>query len=297
MPKSIRSTHFVPEWIDLTPRVPVPKIDWIQAKQLDVPYGTAPLQKFDLYYPAEPQAAFPTVILVHGGGFMWCDKRDWHLYPGFFALAAGFALVSVNYRLAPFAPFPAAVEDLKSTVCYLRQHASELHLDPDNFFLYGTSAGGNLVSYVGLDGVNTSGAPGDYHVNAVAALCPLINFSTYLNQALWILRLVPDVSRMMTGYLGGMPQKVPQRAKAASADSRIREQAPPFYIQHGDKDINVNVQQAVDFHHALSTRAHLKPDDLVLDILKGTAHAGAGPEFLERTNVEPILAFFKKHCK
>jgi acetyl esterase/lipase len=202
MGKSVRSTHFIPEWIDLGPWVPVPKTDWIKEKEPDVAYGDAPLQKLDLYYPNEQKASYSVVILVHGGGFMGCDKRDWHLYPGFYALRAGFALVSVNYRLAPADPFPAAVEDLKSAIHFLRKNAAQFRLDPDNFFLYGTSAGGNLVTYTGLDGGSSRGLPDDYRVNAVAALCPLINFSNYFNQTIWIAPLVPGIRKMMKGYLG-----------------------------------------------------------------------------------------------
>lgn len=297
MAPPIRKTRFVPEWIDMGPRIPVPKIDWISEKLLDVPYGDAPLQKMDIYYPAEKKENYPVLILVHGGGFTHCDKRDWHVYPGFHALGEGFALVSVNYRLAPADPFPAAIEDLKDAVAYLRENAGDLRLDADNFFLYGTSAGGNMVSYVGLDGAASRGMRRDFHVNAVAALCPLINFSEWAEQIPRYLLLIPAVRAMLNGYLGGMPNKVPQTALEASADSRISGNPPAFYLQHGTRDFAVKHLQSVNFYSKLKATGLLKDDDLVLDILEGAPHAGAGPEFLELEHVMPILDFFKAHIK
>ena len=90
---------------------------------------------------------------------------------------------------------------------------------------------------------------------------------------------------------------MPQRAVEASADSRIASGAPAFYIQQGDKDPAVNVRQAIDFYGKLKASGFLREEDLVLDILKGAPHAGAGPEFLEPANVKPILEFFISHMR
>lgn len=51
----IRKTKFVEEWIDMGPKIPVPRVDWIREKKLDVAYGGDPLQKMDIYYPNEVQ--------------------------------------------------------------------------------------------------------------------------------------------------------------------------------------------------------------------------------------------------
>lgn len=298
MREPIRDTKFVPEWIDMGPKIPVPRIDWIREKKLDVPYGEHTLQKMDIYYPNQvKKERYPVVILVHGGGFTHCDKRDWHVYPGFWALEQGFALVSVNYRLAPEVCYPALTDDLQAAIVYLRKHAQELRLDAENFFLYGTSAGGNMVSYVGLDGNASIGSENDYHVNAVAALCPAINFGKWLERTPWYLKLLPEARRMINGYLGGNPKKNPELAERASADSRITGDSPAFYIQQGDNDPLIHVSQATDFYEMLKEKSGLAPEDLVLDILEGAAHAGGGPDFLEPENILPILAFFERHME
>lgn len=298
MAPPIRKTKFVPEWIDMNPKIPVPRVDWIKNKLLDVPYGDDYLQKMDIYYPNNcEKPVYPVVILVHGGGFVQCDKRDWHVYPGFHALAEGFVLVSVNYRLAPAVSFPAETDDLKAAISYLRRNAARLRLDPDNFFSYGTSAGGNLVAYAGLDGPASRGSEQDFHVNAVASLCPLINFADWMKQTPWHFRLLPPVQKAMRSYVGEIPKESSALALRASADSRIAPHPPAFYIQHGDKDPAVHVRQSIDFYEKLKASGYFEEKDLVLHILEGAPHAGAGPHYLEPENVMPILTFFKRHIQ
>ncbi|MDR2654680.1 MAG: alpha/beta hydrolase [Oscillospiraceae bacterium] len=294
---TIRDTNFVPERIDMTPKVPMPRTEWIKNKKLDLPYGTDPLQTLDLYYPKETKEKYPLVILVHGGGFTHCDKRDFHLYPGFFTLDRGFALASVNYRLAPKDPYPAAVEDVKDAVAYLRGNAAELNLDSGNFFLYGTSAGGNLVACAGLDGGATAGGKRDYHVNAVADLCGLINFNTFIKQpANPLYKLVLYYLIARNGYIKARGRERARQLLEASADSRISSAVnpPAFYIQHGDLDPAVNVRQSISFYEKLKD-AGIADGKLKLHIMKGVYHAGAGPEYLERENVDCICDFFIEH--
>ena len=177
MKKNQFDADYLPDKIDLTGKSPYPVIDWIKEKRLDIAYGEGPMQKMDLYYPENAEAPFPTVIIIHGGGFMEGDKRDLHLYPGFFALLEGFALVSINYGLAPPAVFPSPVLDVKADICYLRAHARELKLDDGNFFLYGTSAGGNLATYAGLDGEAARGTENDHQGRAARG--PFILFLSF----------------------------------------------------------------------------------------------------------------------
>lgn len=298
MAAPIRKTKFVEGWIDMGPKIPVPKVDWIREKVLDVAYGEAPLQKMDIYYPnGVHKPSYPVLILVHGGGFSLCDKRDWHLYPGFHALQRGFVLVSVNYRLVPEVSYPSESEDIKKAVAYLRKNAKKLRLQDDNFFLYGTSAGGNLVTIVGMEGHDSRGREEDFHVNAVASLCPLLNFPDWIQKAPWYIRMMPSMRKALHGYLGGSPKKNPKLAVEASADRWIAPNPPAFYLQHGDKDPAVPVQQSVSFYEKLKASGYFGKEDLVLDILKGAPHAGAGPEFLEETNVLPILEFFERHME
>jgi len=100
----MRDANFPETWMDLTLDIPYPKKDWIRRKWLDVAYGEDPLQRIDIYHPNEnPHGLdkYPLLIILHGGGFTHMDKADWDVYPGFFWLEMGYAVASVNYRLAP----------------------------------------------------------------------------------------------------------------------------------------------------------------------------------------------------
>ena len=289
--KTIRDTRFVPQWIDTGPEIPVPRVEWIQRRYADVPYGPHPLQRFDLYLPNKGEGPWPVVVLVHGGGFCACDKRDWHLYPGFFALERGFALASVNYRLSPEVRFPAPIEDLKQAIHFLHLHQREYSVRCDQLFLYGTSAGGNLVSVAGLQLAATQES-----VRGVAALCPLLDLNQqweYLTSLDKADPIRPLLEEAAVQYLGDTPARLARQATQASADTYITPQAPPFYIQHGTLDPAIPVEQILCFAKKLRDAGCM----VTVDLLEGAGHAGGGPDFLEEQNVVPILNFFQTCCK
>lgn len=97
----------------------------------------------------------PTVVVVHGGGFIAGSKDDgdprtsdgetyWALGHGPL-LKAGYNVVCINYGLAPQVPYPTAVRQLGQALNYLREYAGELGLDMSRIVLSGGSAGGHIV--------------------------------------------------------------------------------------------------------------------------------------------------------
>ncbi|MFV0352915.1 MAG: alpha/beta hydrolase [Oscillospiraceae bacterium] len=292
MAPPIRKTKFNPQWIDMGPKIPVPKIDWIEEKRLDIPYGDDPLQRYDLYYPAKKASTpLPVLVIVHGGGFMHMDKRDWHMYPGFFALEKGFALISINYRLAPKNRYPEGEEDVANAILHIKEHAAEWGLDPEKICLYGTSAGGNLVSIVGLKAVNEN-AP--YNVRAVAALCPFLSFdwlrdSIKKKDSTLYRRLV--LPYICLNYFGR--KNWTEKRKLASAENYIEKTIPPFYLQSGTNDPAIDHRDVIRFYEQLAEAENATSKNLVLDVMEGAPHAGAGPEYLEPQNILPILEFFE----
>lgn len=113
----------------------------------DVAYAsTSAAQKLDIYLPAG-NGPFPVVVVIHGGGFMVGDKANPAL--GDALLDAGYAVASVNYRLAAEAKYPAQIQDVKAAVRFLRANAAKYNLDPRRFAAFGQSAGGNLAATLG----------------------------------------------------------------------------------------------------------------------------------------------------
>lgn len=109
----------------------------------------------DIYYSSEPCAkTLPTLIVIHGGGYIWGDKMSGDPNAGELdmgdtllmkAAEAGYNVVSLNYCLAPEYLYPSSITQLNSALSYLKEHASELDLNMDKIFLNGGSAGGNLA--------------------------------------------------------------------------------------------------------------------------------------------------------
>ncbi len=127
----------------------------------NLPYCNS--QKLDLYIPrAAVTRPLPIAMYVHGGGMTSGDKSD--LSPVFLdtLASAGYAVVSVNYRLAPRFRFPAQIEDVKCAIRYLRANASRYGLDGSKFFAFGTSVGGQLVALAALTGPDSAFDVGAY---------------------------------------------------------------------------------------------------------------------------------------
>ena len=128
---------------------------------LDIPYciDGNPAHTLDIALPAQGAGPFPAVVFIHGGGFYYGYKHNVHTAPAWNTIpAAGFALVSIDYRLTPEAPWPAQIYDCKAAIRFLREHGSEYGLDPQRIGVWGNSAGGLLAAVLASTGVPTSPA-------------------------------------------------------------------------------------------------------------------------------------------
>ena len=127
-----------------------PKV--ITATLTNIAYAnTSNAQVLDLYLP-KGDGPFPVVVNIHPGGFFSGDKDMVPGTPGKTMLEAGYAIASINYRLSGEAPFPAAVQDAKAAVRFLRANAVKYNLNPDKIAAFGQSAGGNIASMLGTAG-------------------------------------------------------------------------------------------------------------------------------------------------
>lgn len=111
--------------------------------------GGVPLR---LYRPAGSAAAhlLPVLVYFHGGGWTMGDLDTHDVLCRQLCNGAGVAVVSVDYRMGPENPFPAAVDDCIEATRWVQQQARTLSLDPDRVAVGGDSAGGNLAAVVAL---------------------------------------------------------------------------------------------------------------------------------------------------
>ncbi|MHC1740376.1 MAG: alpha/beta hydrolase fold domain-containing protein [Anaerolineaceae bacterium] len=290
-----------PDWIDTSPAVPQARTEYITRQTREIPYGDDPLQKLDIYLPEEGKGPFPVIVNVHGGGFSVCDKHDFHLYPTMFALQQGFAVAAVNYRLSPAVHYPEHYFDLERALLWIRQHGAEKNLDTNNIFLWGTSAGGNLVLQAGMEkGIPLPAelsAAKEVSINAVAALCPGIDLMHYGNTGTFLERLMVRILFFnLHKYVFGTKQVSEEAARQSNPTTYIQDGIVPLYLQQGTLDPAVPFASVKEFYEKLT--GILPPEDLVFDALEGAPHAGADEAFFLEKNVNPILRFFERHmCK
>ncbi len=99
----------------------------------------------DVYYPQNATAPLPTVVSIHGGGYVYGTKETYRRY-GMDMARRGFAFVNFNYRLAPKWKFPAPLWDTNAVMNWICANAARYHLDPQRIILIGDSAGAQLAS-------------------------------------------------------------------------------------------------------------------------------------------------------
>ncbi len=211
-------------------------------EQVDLIYSTAAGEelKLDLGVPDGP-GPFPVCILVHGGGFGAGDKRGMIKPLAAPLQQAGYAWISINYRLAPAHKYPASVEDLETAIRWVKTHAAAYRFDPTRIVLIGSSAGGYLVNKVGTQNRK------DTRVAAV------VNFYGAADQVARFDETGGNPSQSFVNYFG-VSEDTPATRKflaEASPVTYVRPGLPPFLLLHGDADKRVPYEQSVVFQARL----------------------------------------------
>ena len=108
----------------------------------------------DVYYPDGTAEKLPTIVSIHGGGYVYGSKEIYRRY-GMDMARRGFAFVNFNYRLAPRWHFPAPLWDTNSVMEWICKNATRYHLDPNRLIVVGDSAGAQLASQYAAIATNT----------------------------------------------------------------------------------------------------------------------------------------------
>lgn len=133
------------------PAIPVP-VARVEERLIPGPDGEVSLP-VRIYFPfgaGESAQPPPVLVYFHGGGFVLCDLDSHDSCCRRLANGAGVVVVSVDYRLAPEHPFPAAVHDAWAATEWVAGNVEELGVDPARLVIAGDSAGGNLAAVVAM---------------------------------------------------------------------------------------------------------------------------------------------------
>ncbi len=208
----------------------------------DIEYGRVGQRALllDLYSPAPLSNSAPGLIFIHGGAWRSGQRQDYRVYTTYFA-SRGYVAATISYRLLQQAPFPAAVEDAKCAVRWMRANAARLHVDPERIAVLGGSAGGHLAMLVGFDpdDPRLEGAGGQAGVSSrVAAVVDFYgpaDLTTPFAQA----------SHLVKDFLQGKTYpEAPELYRQASPQFYLKAGAPPTLIFHGTIDDVVPIEQS-----------------------------------------------------
>lgn len=255
----------------------------------------------DIYLPpagagegavAEGVSARPAPVIVHVHGGAWfAGARSWGAGVGELHLLArrGFVVASIDYRLAPRYRFPAPLHDLCAAIAYLRANSEGLGLDPLSIGLFGTSAGGHIVSLFALAGEEDwrSWCPGEPPpVKGVVDMFGPTDLPALFRGRLgWVARCVfgdddPGSSVLIHG----------------SPALRVSGSAPPFLLIQGDHDELVPPEQS----ELLYSKLREAGVSAELILVRNAGHALVPSGLLEcpvpsrREVSERIVAFFER---
>jgi acetyl esterase len=131
-----------------------PPIGAVTDRTIDGPAGPLRLR---FYTPRGLSGRSPALLFFHGGGWIYGDLESHDATCRFLAEEAQVRVVAVDYRLAPEAPFPAAVDDSMAAWDWIVEHAQGLGIDPTRIAVGGDSAGGNLAAVVAQQAVKAGG--------------------------------------------------------------------------------------------------------------------------------------------
>lgn len=213
----------------------------------NVPYNndTLPKHLLDIYLPPSAKGKIPVVIFVHGGGWLVNDKyADIGYMKKTVAeiVSSGFALVSIDYRFATQAVFPAQIQDCNRAISYLVDNADKYGLDKNRIVVMGFSAGGHLASLIGLSKNNNVDSFFMEGTNKAFNFKAVVDF--YGPAELILFPGNNDPKSPESLLIGATPLSRPDLAKAASPVTYVDKNDPPFLIIHGEKDEIVSNKQS-----------------------------------------------------
>jgi acetyl esterase/lipase len=186
-----------------------------------------------IYRPANATGVLPGILFIHGGGMVMGNLDSDHLTAVMLCETIGAVMVSVDYRLAPENPAPAAIEDCYAGLQWMAANADELGFDLGRLALFGLSAGGGLAIATALVARDRSGP-------ALCFMMPIYPQIDDRNETASSREIV-DIGiwdragniEAWEWYLGGQP------ADQYSAPARATDLAglPPAFIDVGDRDM------------------------------------------------------------
>lgn len=202
--------------------------------------------KLDLYVGRTTEAPRPTLIYIHGGGWVG-GARESSVLDILAYLDMGLNVVNVSYRLARVAQAPAAVEDCRCALRWVIQNAKQYGIDVSRIVVAGASAGGHLALTTGMLPASAGldrqcPGPDNLKVAGIVNWFGITDVNDLLDG--------PNMKPYAVTWLGSLENRE-HIAKRVSPLTYVRRGVPPVLTIHGDEDPTVPYTHAVRLHKAL----------------------------------------------
>ncbi len=179
----------------------------------------------DVYQPATA-GRYPSVVQIYGGAWQRGTPGDDAKFATYLA-ARGFVVFAIDYRHAPEWRWPSQIEDVRAALGWIRQHAGEHDAEASRLALLGRSAGAQLAMIAAYE-------PGPMPIAAVVSYYGPVDLADgYRNPP----RPDPlDVRAIEEAFLGGTPDRLPDRYREASPITYVSRRLPPSLLIYGSRD-------------------------------------------------------------
>jgi len=246
----------------------------------NVAYGSDPAQVMDIYVPPG-NAVHPTIVMIHGGGWISGDKLAISTIAQYFA-GQGYTTANINYRLATpnSNQYPAALNDAKSAILFLQTNRAAYKVDGNRIAAFGTSAGANLALTLGTNGW-------------VKAVIDFYGPTDFTDPNFWAgIYNGQTNDEILATYFGVSFAQNPVLYAEASPKNNLSKAMPPTIIFHGSSDAVVPVDQSEDLDLQLDSLGVV----CTLNIETGLGHGFlTDPGYNTTPVLRKCVAFLKAH--
>jgi acetyl esterase/lipase len=240
---------------------------------------------------AVPETPRPAIVFIHGGSWKFGSKGQFRRQAAWLADRLNIFGACIEYRLSGEAQFPAALQDAKCAVRWVRSVAERYAIDPKRVAVCGGSAGGHLSSMMavsnGVEAYEGNGGHADFSSDVQLAILFNGEFD------MWDLVEKRSLIDAMNAFFGGSSEEIPKRYDEASPIQRLTEETPPMLFLHGDQDRCVSHEQALAMVRRL-TELNVPAE---VEVYEGKPHAWFNKDPDWRITIERVEPFLKKHFK
>lgn len=242
--------------LDFVRQIPLGKI----RQDLGIPFAQPDGQtlKLNLYRPPQP-GTYPAVVMIYGGAWRTGSPDSNAAFSQYLA-ARGYVVWAISYRHTPHYQFPTQLEDVRSALTFIKDHASEYETDPNRVALLGRSAGGHLATLAAYGET-------DLPVQAVVSYYSPVNLAKgYYDPP------VPDpidVKSVLKAFIGGDPKQFPEKYRQASPINAVKPNLPPTLLVYGAQDHLVKVK----FGRNMLRKLHSEGNTAVMIEIPWAEHA------------------------